>query len=146
MKGMAVLIDTNVIIDYLLTREPHFESSSKIMEKCAARELKGYIAFHSVPNLWYILRKIPEDKRREWLMDICEFLETAGVNHNQVLRAIQMEKFKDFEDCLQDRCAVSVGAKYIITRNTEDFTESQVPAISPESFLNCILTDCGHIC
>ncbi len=79
-------------------------------------------------------------------MDICEFLETAGVNHNQVLRAIQMEKFKDFEDCLQDRCAVSVGAKYIITRNTEDFTESQVPAISPESFLNCILTDCGHIC
>ena len=41
---MVVLIDTNVIIDFLITREPFFESSSKIIEKCAAGELKGYIA------------------------------------------------------------------------------------------------------
>ena len=138
MKGMAVLIDTNVIIDYLLTREPHFESSSKIMEKCAARELKGYIAFHSVPNLWYILRKIPEDKRREWLMDICEFLETAGVNHNQVLRAIQMEKFKDFEDCLQEECAVEVMADYIVTRNPGDYKTSRIKVIEPGEFVKLL--------
>ena len=31
------------------------------MQKCVAGELKGDIAFHSVPNLWYILRKIPEE-------------------------------------------------------------------------------------
>ncbi len=49
-----------------------------------------------------------------------------------------MEKFKDFEDCLQDRCARKADAKYIITRNTEDFSESEVPAISPEKFLNVI--------
>lgn len=138
LRGMAVLIDTNVIVDFLITREPYFESSSKVMEKCAARELKGYIAFHSVPNLWYILRKIPEEKRRKWLTDICGFLQTAGVNHDEVLRAIKMEKFKDFEDCLQDRCAKKVDAKYIITRNTEDFSESEVPAISPENCLNVI--------
>lgn len=138
LRGMAVLIDTNVIIDFLITREPYFESSSKVMEKCAAGELKGYIAFHSVSNLWYILRKIPEEKRRKWLTDICGFLQVAGINHDEVLRAIKMEKFKDFEDCLQDRCARKVDAKYIITRNTEDFSESEVPAISPENFLKVI--------
>ena len=102
---MVVLIDTNVIIDFLITREPFFQSSSKIMEKCATGELKGHIAFHSVPNLWYILRKIPEEKRRTWLMDICSFLKVVGVNHEEVLKAIQSTDFKDFEDCLQDRCA-----------------------------------------
>lgn len=135
---MVVLIDTNMIIDFLITREPYFESSSKVMEKCAVRELKGYIAFHSVPNLWYILRRIPEDKSRKWMIDICGFLEVAGVSHDEVLRAIKMDKFIDFEDCLQDRCAKNVGAEYIITRNIDDFSESEVPAISPENFLKAI--------
>lgn len=135
---MVVLIDTNVIIDFLITREPFFESSSKVMEKCATGELKGYIAFHSIPNLWYILRKIPEEKRRGWLIDICGFLRVIGVNHDEVLKAIKSEEFKDFEDCLQDRCAKNIGASYIITRNVADFNGSEVPAILPEEFLSFI--------
>lgn len=132
---MVILVDTNVIIDFLITREPFYKSSSEIIEKCVAGELDGYIAFHSIPNLWYILRSIPEDKRREWLSDLCGFLQVAGASHEEVLRAIRMTAFRDFEDCLQDRCAKSVGAEYIITRNAMDFGNSDVPAISPEDFL-----------
>lgn len=132
---MVVLIDTNVIIDFLITREPFFAASSKVIEKCATGELKGYIAFHSVPNLWYILRKIPEEKRREWIADICSFMEVIGVNHDEVLKAIKATDFKDFEDCLQDKCAKSIGASYIITRNVADFNGSEVSAILPEEFL-----------
>ena len=131
---MVILIDTNVIIDFLITREPFFKSSSKIIEKCAAGELKGYIAFHSVPNLWYILRKISEEKRREWLIDICSFLKIVGVTHDEVLKAIKTVDFKDFEDCLQDRCANSIDADYNITRNVADFNNSEIPAILPEDF------------
>lgn len=135
---MVVLVDTNVIIDYLVTREPYYESASKIVAKCAKKELSGYIAFHSIPNLWYILRKVPEDKRREWIMDVCGFLQVVGASHTEVLRAIQMKEFKDFEDCLQDRCAGSVGADYIITRNVLDFSHSEVKAILPEDFVKLI--------
>lgn len=132
---MVILVDTNVIIDFLTTREPYFDASSKVIAKCADGELTGYIAFHSIPNLWYILRKVPDEKRRKWLIDICEFLTVVGVNHDEVLRAIRMKDFKDFEDCLQDRCAKDIGAKYIITRNVADFINSEVPAMSPEDFL-----------
>lgn len=83
------MIDTNVIIDFLITREPYFKPSSKVMEKCANGELAGYIAFHSVPNLWYILRKAPEDKRRKWLTDICGFLKVSGVSHDEVLKVLK---------------------------------------------------------
>lgn len=132
---MVILVDTNVIIDFLTTREPYFDASSKVIAKCADGELTGFIAFHSIPNLWYIFRKVPDDKRRKWLIDICEFLTVVGVNHDEVLRAIRMKDFKDFEDCLQDRCAKDIGAKYIITRNVADFINSEVPAMSPEDFL-----------
>lgn len=132
---MVVLIDTNVIIDFLITRKPFYKASAEIIGKCANKELTGYIAFHSIPNLWYILRKVPEDKRREWLSDICSFIQVIGVSHEEVVKAIKMKDFKDFEDCLQDRCAEYVGAGYIITRNVADFVNSKVPAISPEEFL-----------
>ena len=137
-KDMVILVDTNVIIDFLITREPFYKASSEILKKCADGELTGYIAFHSVANLWYILRKIPEDKRREWMADICSLLQVAGASHEEVIKAIKMKKFKDFEDCLQDKCAKSVGAQYIITRNITDFENSEVQAVLPEDFLKSV--------
>ena len=132
---MVILIDTNVRIDFLITREPFYKTASEIIERCADGRLSGYIAFHSISNLWYILRKVPEDKRREWMKDICSILRVAGASHEEVLRAIERKEFKDFEDCLQDRCAKGVKAQYIVTRNTKDFLGSEVPAVLPEEFL-----------
>lgn len=137
---MVVLIDTNVILDFLLTREPACKAASDIILKCANKEIKGYIAFHSISILWYILRKVPEEKRRNYLIDICSLLQVTATSHNEIIKAINMIEFKDFEDCLQDRCAKNVSADYIITRNTLDFTYSEVPAILPEDFLKILNT------
>lgn len=135
---MKVLVDTNVVIDFLITREPFYNASSKIMIKCAEGELTGFIAFHSIPNLWYILRRTPEDKRREWIEDVCSILCVTGASHEEVVRAVKMGDFKDFEDCLQDRCAEGADAKYIITRNKVDFDNSKIRAVLPEDFLEIL--------
>ena len=74
-RNKVVLIDTNVIIDFLIAREPFYNSALQVIKKCASGEVNGYIAFHSLPNLWYILRKIPEETRREWLEKICKIFE-----------------------------------------------------------------------
>lgn len=137
---MVVLIDTNIILDFLLTREPACKAASDIILKCANKEIKGYIAFHSISILWYVLRKVPEEKRRNYLIDICSLLQVTATSHNEIIKAINMIEFKDFEDCLQDRCAKNVSADYIITRNTLDFTYSEVPAILPEDFLKILNT------
>lgn len=135
---MIVLIDTNVILDFLLTREPAYQAASNIILKCANKEIKGYIAFHSISILWYVLRKVPEEKRRSYLADICSLLQVTAASHVEIVRAINMKEFKDFEDCLQDRCAKNVGANYIITRNISDFSHAEVPAILPEEFLKIL--------
>lgn len=112
---MVILVDLNVILDFFLTREPFYHASAAVMEMCVKGKVKGYLAFHSISNLWYILRKVPEDRRRAWLVELCDFLQVIGASHQEVVKAIKMESFKDFEDCLQDRCAKSVDADYIIT-------------------------------
>ncbi|GHU18671.1 hypothetical protein FACS1894163_10930 [Spirochaetia bacterium] len=64
---------------------------------------------------------------------------TPGIDKQHVINAIENKCFDDLEDCLQAECAASVGADYIVTRNTADFTHSPVPALSPESFLEAEL-------
>ncbi len=133
---MVILLDTNVMLDYLETREPYFEDSCRVLLLCAEEKVKGYIAFHSIPNIYYIMRKTHDkEKRRELLIEICNLLTVVSASHEKVVDAINREDFSDFEDCLQMQCAKEIKADYIITRNVKDYIHSDIEAISPDRFL-----------
>ena len=131
---MVILVDANVVIDYILNREPSCKSAGKVMKICSQKENSGFIALHSVSIIWYVLRRIPDAERREWMKRILNILKVVSITHDEVLKAIAMDSFKDFEDCLQDRSAVAIQAQYIITSNTKDFSESMIKAITPDAF------------
>lgn len=136
MKNTAVLIDTNIILDILEKREPFYGSSNDVLLCCASKEINGYIALHSVSNIFYILRKqYPAEARRRLLLGILAFLQVANAKHENVRHALERNDFPDFEDCLQDECALENNVDYIITRNTNDFKNSNVPALTPMEFL-----------
>ncbi len=133
---MVVLVDTNIIIDALANREPYADNAKKILEKCAAREVTGILAAHSIPNMLYIFRKnFSQDERRFLLKNLCNIFKISDLNAKKILAALENEKFVDFEDCLQEECAVESMADYIVTRNPADFANSRVKVILPEEFL-----------
>lgn len=133
---MVVLVDTNIIIDALANREPYADNAKKILEKCAAREVTGILAAHSIPNMFYIFRKnFSQDERRFLLKNLCNIFKISDLNAKKILAALENEKFVDFEDCLQEECAVESMADYIVTRNLADFANSRVKVILPEEFL-----------
>ena len=133
---MVVLVDTNIIIDALANREPYADNAKKILEKCAAREETGILAAHSIPNMFYIFRKnFSQDERRFLLKNLCNIFKISDLNAKKILAALENEKFVDFEDCLQEECAVESMADYIVTRNPADFANSRVKVILPEEFL-----------
>lgn len=133
---MLVLIDTNVILDILEKREPFYAESSKVLSLCASKKIMGCIALHSISNIFYILRKhYSAEDRRRLLLGILKFLQVANASHENVIHALERNDFADFEDCLQDECAIQSHADYIITRNTSDFSSSNIPAITPFDFL-----------
>lgn len=132
---MKVLIDTNVIIDFLMKREPFYKDSKEVLMKCTHENIEGFVAMHTVSNLWYVLRNESIENRRKCLRIICLALTVCYANHNEVYDAIKNEKFSDFEDCLQEACAYQNKIDYIITRNVKDFKASRVKAISPKEFL-----------
>lgn len=131
-----MLIDTNVIIDYAANREPFFGVADKIFDLCAGEKFEGYVAAHSIPDAFFIMRKDKSDEeRRDILIEVCNILGVVGVGRDELMTALRKPEFKDFEDCLQAECALACNADYIITRNVKDFAESSVRAITPEEFL-----------
>lgn len=131
-----ILIDTNVLIDYLLEREPFFEDAKEVILSCVEGNEKGCIAAHSIPNMFFILRKDYNKKeRREILSNLCSIFDVEGIDKEKLLAGLSNEDFSDFEDCLQMECAKSYGADYIVTRNVSDYSTSEVKAIEPKDYL-----------
>lgn len=134
---MVVLVDTNVIVDVLMKREPFTKDAQDILTKCATGEVKGCLAAHSLPNLFYIMRKeYSQKERREFIRSLCEIFMVSDLNVKKIMSAAENEEFSDFEDCLQEECAVAEYADYIITRNPGDFVTSRVKVITPAEFLS----------
>ena len=134
---MKILIDTNVLIDYLSGRKPYFAYADEIIKLCRDSKITGYMAAHSVPNIFFILRKeYNAEERRTMIKSLFDILSVSGIDEKTLLAALNRENFKDFEDCLQDECAVEVLADYIVTRNVKDFANSKITALIPEDFLN----------
>lgn len=131
-----ILIDTNVLLDYLLERDPFFKEAKEVILLCVEGKVKGCIAAHSIPNMFFILRKDYNAKeRREVLSNLCSIFDVEGIDKAKLLSGLANEDFIDFEDCLQMECAKSYGADYIVTRNVADYSVSEIKAIEPKDYL-----------
>ena len=132
---MKVLIDTNIILDALLGRDPFYEASNNVIKICVQKKADGYIAAHTITNIFYILRKYYNNEEcRDILLNLFDIFKIEQIDSNKLKTALLNFSFKDFEDCLQEICAVNTGADYIVTRNTKDFKNSRVKSIEPSDF------------
>ena len=133
---MRILFDTDVIMDFIITREHFSDDAEKAIALCMEKNIQGCIAAHTIPNLHYILRKhLTADTRRDILLEICRMFTIIGIDAKKLMSALENNDFTDFEDCLQVECAKDFEASYIITRNLKDFSRSDVPVLKPSEFI-----------
>ena len=132
---MRILVDTNVILDSLLYRQPFFEVSDRIVKYCAQKKFDGFVAAHTVTNAFYVLKKQMSNKEcRAAVKRFLTFFKVVPIDGEKIFRALINENFKDFEDRLQIECAIAIDADYIITRDKNDFVGSEISCITPGEF------------
>ncbi|MDE6776421.1 MAG: PIN domain-containing protein [Oscillospiraceae bacterium] len=136
---MKILIDTNILLDFLTKREPYYSDAEKILSMCIENKIYGCIAAHSVMNIFYILRTAYTlEQRRKLLLHLCDILEVIEIDKTKIINSLHNANFADVEDCLQTECAINYQADYIVTRNIRDFKKSSIPAILPEDFIKLV--------
>lgn len=133
---MKVLIDTNVVLDLLLEREPFVETTISLFEQIERRNLDGYIAATTITNIFYIIRKT--EGREVALTAINRLLiglRFCAVTRQTVETALSFG-LKDFEDSIQLACATLNQLDAVVTRDHEDFIGSNFPIYSPAELLS----------
>lgn len=130
-----VLFDSDVILDVLLQRQPHFAASALALDTVAQRKVDGYLAGHAVTNLFYLLRRpLGRQKSREALTVLMTKLQVAAIT-DSVIRAALASPFSDFEDAVTHSAAEVAEVEIIVTRNIKDFREALILVMLPEVFL-----------
>lgn len=133
---MKALIDTNVIMDFIAHREPFYDDAAAILELCARHRMYGLVAVHTVPTLFYLMRRFASiEQRRLVLLDLLRIVDVAGANGATIMAALANGDFYDIEDSIQHECARSVKADIIITRDTKHFINSSIKVVTPHGFL-----------
>lgn len=125
---MRILLDTDVLLDVALAREPHVTASAGVLEWAEAGG-EAAVAWHTLTNCAYLLKG-----GASFLRKLLEFVEVAQVGDREARQALQLQ-MPDIEDAFQAAAAVAWSADFIVTRNLPDYKRSPVPALSPKDFL-----------
>jgi predicted nucleic acid-binding protein len=131
-----VLLDTNILLDYLLTQRPGNSAAQRIMEMTVADKLISYVSPISLLNIFFILRKQrTEQERKEIIESFLEILEVTDLSLDALQAGLYIP-IGDYEDGVQYMCAVKMNVDFIITGDQQfQQYDLELKRISPEEFL-----------
>jgi predicted nucleic acid-binding protein len=131
-----VLLDTNIILDFLLKREPNYRDAQIIIEEIVNGNVHGYITASMATDIFYILQKT-NDKTfaLNSLADLLIILDVLTVYRDDVYSVLHSD-WDDFEDALQAHVAIRSGMNAIVTRNAKDYRKAKnIDIILPHDFI-----------
>ena len=130
-----VFFDTNVLLDFLLDREPFNDDVAEIIEHSISKTFKLCVSSITITNTNYIIGRSEGIKSANKITKkILDLVSVENVGESTVKKSSN-SKFKDFEDGVQNFCASEANHKIIITRNPQDFKESKLSIMTPKEFL-----------
>lgn len=136
---MKVLVDTNIIIDALTGREPFNDAAEQIFLLAANQSADMYITASSATDIYYLVRKYlhSTEQAKRVMSKLYELFYILDVTSADCIDALS-EDMKDYEDAVVSCCAYRNQMRYIVTRNTKDYLQSNVPAILPDAFIKLL--------
>lgn len=131
---MNLLLDTNVLIDYLGRKEPFFPAAQKVVIAGFFGDARLWAPAQSFVDAFYVLSRYVEPARLQ-----AAIAKTLTVIAPVDLTGAALERaahlgWDDLEDCLIALAAEKAGADYLITRDAKGFSRSAVPALSPDAW------------
>lgn len=130
-----VLVDTDVVLDLLLGREPFFPAATRLFGAFQDGGLEGHVSSLAFSNLFYILRKqVPGSEAIAILRKLRLVTRVLPVDE-RVINLALASTFADFEDAIQYFAAMEQGLDAIVTRNRRDYKPSKIAILNAEECL-----------
>ena len=133
---MKLLIDTNIVLDVLLKREPFYQDAVKVMNMAQYDDVQEYISASAVTDIYYSAYRQIKDRTLilELIKRLLMVVSVAAVSEREIRNALKTG-WKDFEDAVQYSVAFLNEMDGLITRNSKDYEEADINIWSPEQVL-----------
>lgn len=132
---LRVLVDTNVVLDLILNREPFVEDAIQLFALGEAGHLELLLSTDAVTTIFYIVSKNRDaSAAQEAIARLLRIMSLAVLDEAAILAGMAL-RFKDIEDAMVAAVAAKARAWGIVTRNVRDFKGSPVPALEPKELL-----------
>ena len=130
-----VFVDSDVILDLLAQRIPHFHFSALLFTFADMKKLELYTSPTVFCNVFYILRKeLGIEKAKSALRKLRLLIKIIDSSEKTIDCALNSE-FSDFEDAIQCYTAQNYQISIIVTRNVKDYKTAGIIVQNPETFL-----------
>ena len=133
-----VFLDTNVLLDFLLDRPPFHDDIAEIIEVTLTASIQLCVSSVTITDTHYIISRsegVATANRKT--KELLELVKVENVGESTVQSASDSD-FKDFEDGVQNFCAVEANHNIIVTRDTKDFKHSDLSIMTPKEYLTRI--------
>jgi len=135
---MKIFVDANVIIDYLVDRNPFADDAEAVIDVCIDEGNEGAFTGLSACNAVYIIGRMTGRRVAELLVkEVASFIGLLPIDPADIRLNLGAEH-PDFEDALQIAAAQSWGADVIVTRDKAGFANSPIKVLSPDEFLSSL--------
>lgn len=132
---IRVLLDTNVVLDYLLDRAPFADAATAVWEANRNGQIATYVSAITPVNVFYIARKLKGSvEAREAVEGLLEECRIAPID-DRVLRDALAFPSTDYEDAVQHASAVTAQLDFLVTRDPNDYAKASLPVLSPSALL-----------
>ena len=133
---MRLLLDTCVLMDFFLSREPFVHDVRRLFVMRYFRDAELWTSAKSYTDLFYVGARAHGASRMQEMIEIAlPELKVCSIDQQDIRTALT-ERWDDFEDCIVWQAARKVCADFIVTRNEKDFARSDIPALSPSALLD----------
>ena len=138
MKKEKIFIDTDVFLDTILKRKPHYEFSNKLIALCEQSEIDGFTSSLVIANIYYIVNKLTSHKEAlQSISKIRSIIKVLPFTDKEICESIN-GGFRDFEDGVQYFISVNNKISHLITRNIKDFKKANISVLSPHGYLQSL--------
>lgn len=134
---MKYLIDTNVILDVLLKREPFYKSCASVLTLARRKEIELYVSASAITDIYYIANQALRDRAevKSLIVKLIKVVSVAGISEDEIQKALALP-WKDFEDSVQYSVALLQKMDEIVTRNPKDYKEAEMKVWDPEEIVS----------
>lgn len=135
---MLVLLDSDVVLDFLLKRPRFFADADAIIVHLQNSSYSGFVSSITPVNAFYTCRKeLGAETAFRVVRGLLRLVHIAAADKAVLTGAFDLG-FSDYEDAVQCASAMSAGLDSIVTRNLKHYKASPITVYSPTEFLEVL--------